>query len=78
MLNLGTIYGAATGGFGGFAYGLIEGPYMRETVAILDSIGTPILGLAPIVAMGPLGVLCLFGLAIGACVGSVVHGRSRW
>lgn len=77
MLNLGTIYGATTGGFGGWLLGRMEGPYSGELVSLMNHVVVATGGPEVASMMGGIGLLALFGVVTGACVGTVIHGRSK-
>ena len=77
MLNIGTIYGAMSGGFGGWLLGRMEGPYAGEVASLMNTVVVLAGGSEIASSMGDIGLLALFGIVTGACVGTVMHGRSK-
>ena len=78
MLNIGAVYGAATGGLSGWVYGTLHGPYMQETLDLINvTVGT-FIGQNPTSIVGQVGVLVSTGVLLGACVGTAIVGRTQY
>lgn len=76
MLNAGALVGAMTGGCGSWLYGACGGMYADDAVRFIDTVVGDLSGLDLKNMLGDLGLLSLTGVLLGACIGTVVLGRS--
>jgi hypothetical protein len=76
MLNLGFFYGGAFGSASGWLYGTLHGPYVSESVALIDSMVHTVTRVNPASFLADHAILAAFGLVIGACAGSLYSGRT--
>lgn len=78
MLNLGFFYGGAFGSASGWLYGTLHGPYVSESVHVINTMVSMVTlsRVQPTSFLADHAILALFGLLIGACAGNLYSGRT--